>query len=117
MADDIFCKIIRGEVPTQKILETENVIVIKDISPKAPVHDLVIPKKHIESLNEANHEDQIILGELLLAAVQAAEKEGIKESGYSLILNTGKNGGQLVPHVHIHILGGKNLGPKLSSLE
>lgn len=111
--DDVFCKIINGEVPTNKIYETENVIVIKDIEPKAPVHDLIIPKKHITSLTEATQEDKAILGEIVLVAAKVAEIEGIAKDGWRLIANTGKHGGQLVPHVHFHLLGGKNLGPKI----
>jgi histidine triad (HIT) family protein len=110
---DIFCKIIAGEVPTQKVYETDNVIVIKDINPHAPVHDLIIPKKHIESLNDLAEEDKEIMGEVVCVAAKVAEIEGIKEKGYRLIANTGKQGGQLVPHVHFHLLGGKDLGPKL----
>lgn len=110
---DIFCQIIKGEIPTQKIYETENVIVIRDINPKCPIHDLIIPKKHIESLNEAVPEDKLILGEILLVAQKVAEIENIKEAGYRLIANTGKNAGQLVPHLHFHLLGGKSLGPKI----
>lgn len=112
---DIFCQIIDGDIPANKIYETENLIVIRDINPKAPIHDLIIPKKHIQSLNEASEEDRALLGEVLLAAAKVAEMENIKEAGYRLIANTGKNGGQLVPHIHFHLLGGKNLGPKIIS--
>lgn len=115
MAEDIFCKIIKGEVPTQKVYETDSVLVIKDINPHAPIHDLIIPKKHIESLNDVSDEDKLIMGEIVLVAAKVAEIEGIKDSGYRLIANTGKNGGQLVPHVHFHLLGGQDLGPKLVS--
>lgn len=111
--DCIFCKIIAGEVPTQKVYESENILVIRDIAPVAPIHDLILPKKHIVSLNEVNEEDKELLGEVLLTAKIVAEKENISESGYRLITNTGKNGGQLVPHLHFHLIGGKNLGPKI----
>lgn len=113
MSDCIFCKIVKGELPTNKVLETDDILVIRDINPKAPVHDLVVPKKHLESLNDAKEEDKEILGEMVLTAVKAAKKEGIYDKGYRLIINTGKNGGQLVPHLHMHLLGGKNLGPKI----
>lgn len=111
--DCIFCKIVKGEIPAQKVYETENILVIRDINPVAPIHDLILPKKHIENLNEVKEEDKELLGELMLSVNTVAEKENIKESGYRLITNTGKNGGQLVPHLHFHLLGGKNLGPKL----
>lgn len=110
---DIFCQIIKGELPSQKVYEDENVIAFRDINPKAPIHVLIVPKKHIEDLNSATEEERELLGELLLAAPKIAEKEGIAEKGYRLIINTGKHGGQLVPHLHIHLLGGKDLGPKI----
>jgi histidine triad (HIT) family protein len=110
---DIFCQIIAGEIEAQVVLETENILVIKDINPKAPVHNLIIPKKHITSLNESTEEDAAILGEIVLVAQRVAEIEKIKETGYRLIANTGDDGGQLVPHVHFHLLGGKSLGPKI----
>lgn len=111
--NDIFCKIIAGEIETSKVYETEHVIVIKDIEPKAPVHDLIIPKQHIQSLNELSDDDAGIMADILKTAAKVAEIEGIKDSGYRLIANTGENGGQLVPHLHFHLLGGKNLGPKI----
>jgi histidine triad (HIT) family protein len=110
---DIFCQIIAGEIEAQVVLETENILVIKDINPKAPVHNLIIPKKHITSLNESTEDDAAILGEIVLVAQRVAEIEKIKETGYRLIANTGADGGQLVPHVHFHLLGGKSLGPKI----
>lgn len=113
MDDCIFCKIIKGEIPGQIIHETEDILVIRDINPKAPVHDLLIPKKHILDLNDLDDKD--LASELLLVAKEVAKKEGIKKGGYRLIANTGKNGGQLVPHLHFHLLGGKNLGPKIVS--
>lgn len=109
--DCLFCKIIAGEIPSRIIFETENIIVIKDINPHAPVHDLIIPKKHIESLNEL--EESEIAADILLSAKKVAEIEKIGQSGYRLIANTGKDGGQLINHLHFHLLGGKKLGPKL----
>lgn len=109
--DCLFCKIIKGEIPTQKVYETDNVIVIRDINPHAPVHDLVIPKKHISGLNELT--DREIAADLLFAAREVAKIEKIADSGYRVIINNGKNGGQLIPHLHLHVLGGKDLGPKL----
>lgn len=111
MNECIFCQIIAGDIPAQKIYETENIIVIKDINPHAPVHDLIIPKKHILSLNEL--EEPEIAADILLSVKKVAEIENIDSTGYRLISNTGKNGGQLISHLHFHVLGGKNLGPKL----
>jgi histidine triad (HIT) family protein len=111
----IFCQIIEGKIPTQKVYETDLVIVIRDINPHAPVHNLIIPKKHIVDLNKVNSSDKEILADILFTAKKVAEIEKIAESGYRLITNTGKNGGQLVPHLHFHLLGGKCLGPKLVS--
>ncbi len=109
--DCIFCKIVAGEIPSPRVYENDYLIVIKDINPKAPVHDLIIPKRHIASLNELDDKD--LAAELFLAAVKVAKKEGIDAKGYRLIVNTGKAGGQLVPHLHLHLLGGRNLGPKI----
>ncbi|MBW6431788.1 histidine triad nucleotide-binding protein [Patescibacteria group bacterium] len=109
--DCIFCKIIAGDIPGQVVHETDQVLVLKDINPKAPVHDLIIPKEHITNLNELD--DKEMAAELLTVVKDVAKKEGIDEGGYRLIVNTGKNGGQLVPHLHFHLLGGKNLGPKI----
>jgi histidine triad (HIT) family protein len=111
MNDCIFCKIVAGEIPCQKIYETDNVLVFKDINPHAPIHDLIIPKKHVNSLNDLD--DSITAGELLLVVKEVAKIEGIFEKGYRLISNTGRDGGQLVGHLHFHILGGRSLGPKL----
>jgi histidine triad (HIT) family protein len=107
----IFCNIIAGQIPSPRVYETDKVIVIKDVNPKAPVHDLIIPKEHIPSLNEL--QDPELATELLLVIKKVAEIEGIVKSGYRVVINTGKNGGQLVPHLHLHILGGSNLGPKI----
>lgn len=109
--DCIFCQIVAGKIPAQKVYETDRLIVIRDINPHAPVHDLIIPKAHIGSLNDLL--DPEIAADILLVSKIVAEKEGIKDSGYRLIANTGKDAGQLVGHLHFHLLGGKNLGPKL----
>jgi histidine triad (HIT) family protein len=111
----IFCQIIKGEIPAQKVYETDFLIVIKDINPHAPVHDLIIPKRHIISLNDVGAEDKELLSDILLSVKEVATIEGVFDSGYRLIANTGKNGGQLIPHLHFHLLGGRNLGPKLTN--
>lgn len=102
---DVFCKIIAGEIPSERLIETQDVIVIRDIAPKAPVHLLVVPRNHIGSVNEASDEDCQLLGGMILAARSAAKLAGIEE-GYKLVLNVGVKGGQEVPHIHLHVLGG-----------
>ncbi|MDD3678825.1 MAG: histidine triad nucleotide-binding protein [Patescibacteria group bacterium] len=113
--DCIFCKIIANEIPSPRVYESKNLIVIKDINPQAPIHNLIIPKKHIPDLNSVTEEDQEILSEILFTAKKISEIEGLKEKGYRIIANTGRDSGQLVPHLHFHFLGGKNLGPKIIS--
>lgn len=114
MGDCIFCKIAKGEIPSPRLLETERCLVFKDINPTAPVHLLVIPKKHFANIGElgspAGSEDREILADLFLTAAQAAKEAGVAETGYRLVLNVGPQGGQEVPHVHIHLLGGRRLG-------
>ncbi len=104
--DCIFCKIIDKKVPSETLLENEKVVVFRDIKPKAPVHYLVVPKKHIASLNEVKEEEKELLGELIFTAREAAEKLEIKEEGYKLVVHTGRGGGQEVFHLHVHLLGG-----------
>ncbi|MBB6729717.1 histidine triad nucleotide-binding protein [Cohnella zeiphila] len=109
--DCLFCKIAEGSIPSRKVYEDEHVLAFEDIQPQAPVHLLVIPKKHIASLDEAGPEDAELLGRVALAARQAARDAGIAESGYRVITNIGKDSGQVVFHVHYHVLGGEPLGP------
>lgn len=113
MSDCIFCKIVDKEIPSGIVYEDEHAIVFKDINPLAPVHLLVVPKKHIESLQQASPEDVSLLGHLLTVARQVAEENGVAESGYRVITNIGADGGQVVKHLHFHVLGGKTLGTKL----
>ena len=105
----VFSKIIAGELPADIVHETENVLAFRDICPQAPTHVLVIPKKEIRDLSSATPEDQGVLGELFLVAAEVAEKEGISQSGYRVIVNNGKDGGQEVFHLHLHVMGGKRL--------
>jgi histidine triad (HIT) family protein len=113
MSQDIFCKIIKGEIPSDVIWQDDDFIVIKDIHPQAPVHLLIIPKKHFEALHDFKAEDAPLLGKALLIAEQVAAQVGVHDNGYRLIINEGEHGGKLVPHLHIHLLGGKTLGPKI----
>ncbi len=111
MPDCLFCKIVEGTIPSRKVYEDELVCAFHDIQPQAPVHLLVIPKKHIASMNDCGPEDQALLGHLLLSARKIAQEAGLGESGYRLVNNCGRDSGQLVFHIHWHILGGEALGP------
>lgn|SRR5690606_6680815 len=110
---DVFCKIISGELKADPVYKDEDFWVIKDINPHAPVHLLIIPVQHFESLKDFSENDGALLGKALLVARKAAQIAGVDEKGYRLIINEGEHGGKLVPHLHIHLLGGKQLGPKL----
>ncbi len=106
MENCVFCKILRKEIPSEIIYENKKVIAFKDLSPKAPVHLLVVPKKHIASVNDIKEEDKEIVGELFLAARNVAKIAGIQDEGYKLAINVGEGGGQEVFHLHVHLLGG-----------
>jgi len=110
MSDCIFCKIVEGSIPSNKVMETDHVLVFHDIQPAAKVHALVIPKKHIASLNDVTADDAGIMAEVIMAVKQTAEQLGIAESGYRVINNCGDDGGQVVHHIHFHVLGGEKLG-------
>nr|WP_312576340.1 histidine triad nucleotide-binding protein [Sedimentibacter sp.] len=110
----IFCKIANKEIPSQAVFENENVLAFRDLNPQAPVHILVIPKKHISSINEINSENSFIVSEIFQAINQIVDNEKIKESGYRVISNCGDDGCQSVQHLHFHILGGKKLSETLS---
>jgi histidine triad (HIT) family protein len=107
--ETIFSKIIRGELPAEKVYETDTVLAFKDIHPRAPVHVLVIPKRPIAKMSDATSSDAALLGELMLATTEVARIMGVVESGYRLVVNNGDEGGQEVYHLHIHLLGGKPL--------
>jgi histidine triad (HIT) family protein len=106
MADCIFCKIIAGQVPATIIYRDERVVAFYDRSPRAPVHALIVPVEHLDSLNDLTPEHESLGGHLLLVAHKIAEQEGIARSGYRLIVNTGRGAGQVVFHLHLHLLGG-----------
>lgn len=114
MSECVFDKIISGEIPSKKVWESDSVLAFWDINPEAPIHVLIIPKKHIEKLTDINVLDKDLLGELLFAVKEVAKVLGVDESGFRLILNNGPDSGQIVSHVHFHLLGGKKLGPKLT---
>ena len=113
MEDCLFCKIVKGEVPSTKIYEDEEILAFKDINPAAPIHILVIPKKHIASLAQLDKEDEAIVGKIYGVINQIAEEQGVKEKGYRVIVNCGKDGGQEVMHLHFHLLAGKQFGEKI----
>jgi histidine triad (HIT) family protein len=107
MTDCLFCRIVAGEIPSTRVAETASALAFRDVSPQAPIHLLVIPKTHVQSLAEAD--DPAMLGELLSLAAEIARKEGLAEGGYRTVINTGTNGGQTVGHLHLHVLGGRQL--------
>ncbi len=107
--DCLFCKIVQGAVPSKKVLETETVYAFHDIDPKAPVHILLIPKKHIRSAQTLSHDDASVVGDIHLAAQEAAQAAGIAEDGYRIVTNVGDHGHQTVHHLHYHLLGGRQM--------
>ncbi len=108
MSDCLFCKIENGEIPSEQVYHDQDIIVFKDISPKARVHLLVVPRKHIVSLSELIPEDQELIGKMMLLLPKLAKEQGL-DTGFRTIINTGKSGGQEVFHLHIHLLGGGHL--------
>lgn len=107
MSECLFCKIARGEIPCDTVYENDQVIAFRDLNPQAPTHVLVIPRKHISTVNDLTVEDKDIVGEMLLAAKAVAAHDGIAEDGYRLIMNCNKGAGQTVFHIHLHVLGGR----------
>jgi histidine triad (HIT) family protein len=108
--DCLFCKIIKGEIPSKKLYEDDDIIAFYDIDPKAPVHFLVIPKKHIENIMEAGKEDERLLGVLLARAASLAQETGCEDRGGRFVINCKEDGAQSVNHLHVHVLGGRALG-------
>lgn len=109
MANCVFCKIIAGEIPAQKIYEDDEIVLFRDIEPKAPVHLLCVPREHYARLSEADAAQAAVLGRALRKIGRLHKELGLEE-GYRVVINQGENGGQTVPHLHIHILGGEPLG-------
>ena len=111
MRDDcLFCKIVAGEIPSTGVLDRENVFAFRDVAPAAPVHVLIVPKRHIGDVRDVEPEDGGVLIEMIQAANEIASSEGVAESGYRLLFNIGQNAGQTVFHLHMHLVGGKPLG-------
>jgi len=109
MMDCLFCKIAQGKIPSTKIYEDERFFAFKDIAPQAPVHFLVIPKQHIESLDKVTEEDAKLLADAMLFIARLAREQGLDKTGYRVVNNMGDDGGQTVKHLHFHILGGRSL--------
>ena len=109
MSDCLFCKIIKGEIPSEKVFENDDVYAFRDLNPVAPLHALIIPKKHIASINAVEKEDAVAMGKLFLAAKEIAASEGYTDSGYRAVMNCGEAAGQTVFHVHLHLLAGRDL--------
>lgn len=110
MTDCIFCKIVAGEIPANTIYKDEDVLVLRDLNPQAPTHALVIPRRHIATLNDLQPADAMLIGKMTLAAKAVAEQEGIAEEGYRTLFNCNAGAGQTVFHIHLHVLGGRPLG-------
>ena len=114
MAEEcIFCRIVAGEVPGDIVYQDEDFLAFRDISPQAPTHLLIIPKIHITSSTQLAEEQQELAGRLIIIAKNLAEKEEIDKRGYRLVMNCGPDGGQVVPHLHLHLIGGRRLNDKL----
>jgi histidine triad (HIT) family protein len=110
MSDCLFCKIRDGKIPAQLVREDERALAFRDVNPQAPTHVLIIPKKHIPSLNELTDEDAALVGHLHVMARHIAADEGLTATGYRTLFNTGTHAGQTVFHIHLHLIGGRSLG-------
>ncbi len=113
MENCVFCKIIKGEIPSNKVYEDEEILAFKDINPAAPIHILVIPKKHIASLVDMKEGDEILISKIYTVINKIAQDIGIDKKGFRVIVNCGEDGGQEVAHLHFHLLAGKKLGEKI----
>jgi len=108
--DCIFCRIAKGEIQSNLIYQDETAVAFPDINPKAPVHLLIIPRKHIESVADLAGDEEKLMGHLILVANKLAQEQGVSDTGYRLVINCGSHGGQMVAHLHIHLLGGRQMG-------
>ena len=109
MSDCIFCQIVAGETPSDAVLETDATYAFRDINPAGPTHILIVPNRHIDSINVLTSDDEQLIGHLFTVARKLAEEEGISKGGYRLVTNTGTNGGQTVYHLHVHLIGGQRM--------
>lgn len=113
MEDCLFCKIVNGEIPSSKVYEDEEILAFNDINPVAPVHVLIIPKKHITSLAHIQEGEEEIISKIFRVINKIAEEKGVKESGYRVVTNVGEDGGQVVKHLHFHLIAGEKLGENI----
>ncbi len=111
--DCIFCQIAEGKIPSDTVYQDEEIIAFRDINPQAPVHIVIIPRKHIASLSHLSEGDSALVGRMVAIANKLAQDEGIAEKGYRVVINCGKEGGQLVPHLHLHLVGGRQLSDQV----
>ena len=109
----VFCQILSGEIPSEILYQDEKVFAIRDIHPLAPVHILIMPKEHIPSLAQLGAGQAPLIGQMVRVANRLAEREGVLQKGYRLVINSGREGGQAVPHLHLHLLGGRQLADEL----
>ena len=110
MTDCLFCKMVSGEIAPDKVFESDDVLAFRDINPQAPTHVLVVPKRHVATLNDLDDESAGLVGKMALAAAEVARREGFAEQGYRTIINCNADGGQTVFHIHLHLLGGRVMG-------
>ncbi len=110
MSDCLFCKIVEKKIPAKLVHEDEHTLAFDDINPQAPIHTLVISKRHVDSLRSLGEPDQSLLGRLLLTCTKVAKEKGLADSGFRLVANTGRDGGQTVSHLHFHVMGGRHMG-------
>jgi len=110
--DCVFCQIVAGKIPSDTLYQDEEVIAFRDIHPVAPTHVLIIPKRHLPSLAQLTDDETPLIGQMTKIANQLAREEGIAERGYRLVISSGREGGQVVPHLHMHLLGGRRLGDR-----
>jgi histidine triad (HIT) family protein len=107
MADCLFCKVVAGQVPATLVFQNDRVVAFKDITPRAPTHVLIVPRRHIATLNELSPEDDALVGEMMRAAAAIAKEQGLSERGYRTVFNCNAEAGQTVFHIHLHLLGGR----------
>lgn len=108
-AECLFCKIVAGQIPAKKLYEDDHCVAFADINPQAPTHALIVPKRHLATVNDATAEDRELLGHLAFSAAKLAREKGIADTGYRLVFNTNAHAGQTVFHIHLHLLGGRAL--------
>ena len=109
MDECLFCNIVNKNIPCDKLIENDSIIAFRDINSQAPIHILIIPKKHISTINDLKHDDSILIGEMFLIAKELAQVENINNSGFRMVFNCNEDGGQTVFHIHLHLLGGRKL--------